>query len=58
MPYFGGTNWEEAMSTLKGIGYNGSFTLELVYGCIPDELLPDYIKLFHKTGMYMLEHVN
>ena len=58
MPYFGGTNWEEAMSTLKGIGYNGSFTLELVYGCIPDELLPDYIKLFHKTGMHMLEHAN
>lgn len=53
-PYLGGTDWTRALDVLKKIGYKGAFTFELVYGCIPDELLSDFGRLFAKTGRYMI----
>ncbi|MDP4121415.1 MAG: sugar phosphate isomerase/epimerase, partial [Bacillota bacterium] len=40
--FLGGTNWEEIMKYLKESKYKGNFTYELVYGCIPDDLLSKY----------------
>lgn len=56
-PYSGQTDWETALRTLGEIGYTGSFTFELVYGCMPDELLADYARLLHKTGRFMVEEI-
>ena len=35
------------------LGYAGTFTFEMVYGCFPDELVTDYARFLHKTGVYM-----
>ena len=56
-PYLGGTDWTKALDILKRIGYKGAFTFELVYGCIPDELLGDFGRLFAKTGRYMIDKI-
>ena len=53
-PFLGDTNWNELMAAFKEIGYKGDFTLELVYDRLPDALAPDYIKLLHKSGEYIL----
>lgn len=52
--FFGITNWEEVIKYMKEMDYKGKFTFEMVYGCIPDELLPRYMKLFYDTGMYLI----
>ena len=54
LPFLGGTDWETGLKTLKAVGYQGDLTLELVYGCMPEDLLPDYLKLCHKVGSYMV----
>ncbi len=56
-PFLGKTDWQEGLATLKKIGYSGAFTFEFVYGCLPEELLYDYGKIFYKTGKYMLEQI-
>lgn len=55
MPFLGETNWELGMKTLKEIGYNGHLTFEAVYGCMPDCLVMDYLKLWHKVGRYLAD---
>ncbi|MBR5307719.1 MAG: sugar phosphate isomerase/epimerase [Clostridia bacterium] len=57
LPYLGGTDWTEICEIIKRIGYKGAWTLELVYGCIPDELLYDFGTLFAKTGRYMIDRI-
>jgi len=52
--FLGSTNWEEVIKYMKEMNYKGKFTFEMVYGCIPDALLPSYMKLFYDTGMYLL----
>ena len=56
-PYLGGTDWIRALDIIKRIGYTGAWTFELVYGCIPDELLSDFGRLFAKTGRYMIGQI-
>lgn len=56
-PYLGGTDWTRALDIIKRIGYTGAWTFELVYGCIPDELLCDFGKIFAKTGRYMIDKI-
>lgn len=57
-PYMGKIDWESHMAYLKEVGYNGTFTYEFVYGCIPDELLPDYIKLSYKTAQFLTGEIH
>lgn len=58
MPFLGNTDWELGMKTLKEVGYNGDLTLELVYGCLPNELLYDYMSLCNKVGKYLINKFN
>ena len=54
LPFEGDTDWNEGMKTLKEIGYNGALTFEMVYGCVPDELIPDYAAWCRKVGEYLI----
>ena len=55
--YLGDCDWEAVVRHLHSINYKGKFTLELVYGIIPDELLPRYMKLYYDTTEYLLNSV-
>ena len=57
-PFFGNSDWSGIISTLKDIGYGGAFTLELVYGCMPDDILMDYLKLNNKIAGYLVNEYN
>ena len=52
-PYLGKTDWKEGLQTLKEIGYAGTLTLEIVYGCLPDELLMEYLRFCRKVVGHM-----
>ena len=54
LPFEGDTDWNEGMKTLRKIGYSGALTFEMVYGCIPDELIPDYAAWCRKVGEYLI----
>lgn len=54
VPFHGNVPWEKVMPFMKEIGYNGKFTMEMVYGDFPDELLPTYMKLWFETGKYLV----
>ena len=54
-PFFGNCKWEEVVRYLKESGYPGKFTFELVYGCIPDEFIQQYMDLCYKMGEYMMK---
>ena len=54
LPFEGDTDWNEGMKTLKEIGYSGALTFEMVYGCVPDELIPDYAAWCRKVGEYLI----
>lgn len=54
LPFEGDTDWNDGMKTLKEIGYSGALTFEMVYGCIPDELIPDYAAWCRKIGEYLI----
>lgn len=49
-PFMGDANWEELMPALKATGYNGSLTFELVYGCMHEELLSDWVSKIYRSG--------
>lgn len=55
MPLLGDTNWELGMKTLKEIGYKGDLTFELVYGCLPEHLNMDFLKLNSKVGKFLID---
>lgn len=52
--FLGDCNWEEVIKYLKDSNYPGKFTFEMVYGCIPDELVQKYMDLFYETGEYLI----
>lgn len=52
--YFGNVDWEKAVKILQEIGYKGKFTYEFVYGRIPEELLPTYLKVAYQTAEYLI----
>ena len=49
-PFLGDANWEELMAALRGTGYTGALTFEMVYGCQPEEQVEDFLRQLHKTG--------
>jgi len=55
MPFLGGIDWELGMKTLKEIGYTGDLAFELVYGCFPEALVPEYLRLCRRVGDYLLD---
>ena len=58
LPFLGETDWEMAMRTLKEVGYRGDLTLELVFGCLPEELLEDFLKFTYKVGNNLINKFN
>lgn len=56
-PFLGEINWKELMLALKEIGYEGDFSLELVYDRIPKALAPDYLKVLYKSAEYLVNLV-
>ncbi|MCQ2771414.1 MAG: sugar phosphate isomerase/epimerase [Clostridia bacterium] len=54
-PFFGNVDWENCVSWLYESGYKGNFSLELVYGSIPDFLLPGYLKMAADSAKWMLK---
>ena len=52
-PFWGEIDWEAHIDYLKEIGYDGKFSFELVYGKIPDALLPMWMKAIYETGKYI-----
>ena len=53
-PAFAGTiPMEEIFAILKENGYGGNLTWEMVYGRYPDQILPDFLALLHKSGQYL-----
>ena len=58
LAFFGNLNWERVMEILKNAGYPGEFTWEFVYERFPDVLLPDFLRLAHKTGEYLIHSIS
>ena len=54
--FLGNTRWEKLMQTLREINYKGKFTLELVYGSIPDELMEKYLTLYRETAEFVINN--
>ena len=54
-PFMGDANWEELMPALKQAGYDDSLTFELVYGNLPDEQVPAFLKQLYYTGTILSE---
>ena len=53
-PAFAGTlPLEKVFTILRQNGYKGNLTWEMVYGRYPDEILPDFLALLHKSGEYL-----
>lgn len=52
--FLGNTKWEEVIKYLKESNYGGKFTFEMVYGCIPDKFIQEYMNLFYKMGEYLV----
>ena len=55
MPFLGYIDWETGMKTLREVGYKGDLTFEAVYGCMPDHLVMDYLRLWHKVGEFLVD---
>jgi sugar phosphate isomerase/epimerase len=53
--YLGDCDWEGVVRHLHSINYKGNFTLELVYGTLPDALLPQYIQFCYDSAKYLVE---
>ena len=54
MPYMGETCWQEQMRCLKDIGYQGKLSYEFVYGNIPDDMVPTWMKLLGEVGSKLI----
>ena len=53
-PFLGEIDWKEFIHALRGTGYEGNFTYELVYDRLPKALAPEYLKLLYKTAEYII----
>ena len=49
-PFLGDANWEELMPALREAGYRGALTFEMVYGCLPEEQLGEFLLQLRRTG--------
>ena len=56
IPYLGTVNWEDAVTALKSIGYEGDFNFELaVCKRLPKELIPSAAKFIFDVGNYIVD---
>lgn len=57
MPFFGDIDWECIMKTLKEIGYQGDFSFEAhnFANRLPDQVLPEALRLSYRIGRYLME---
>ena len=53
-PYHGDIDWTAQMRAMREFGYRGNLTFEMVYGTMPDALLPEFLNGLVHTGEYML----
>ncbi|MBR6709473.1 MAG: sugar phosphate isomerase/epimerase [Clostridia bacterium] len=53
MPFLGEIDWEAHLACLRELGYAGKLSFELVYGNLPDPLLPGFLHMVHAAGDYM-----
>lgn len=56
LPFTGGINWKNVMSTLKKIGYTGDLTFEICnyLNNFSNELIPDALKFAQKVGRHLI----
>lgn len=52
-PFLGELDLPACVKILKDAGYAGEFTYEFVYDRIPDEFLPDVLRLLYRMGVYL-----
>ena len=59
MPYAGSIRWEEFLSSLKQIGYDGDLNFEICsqVGLIPKELVPSFMRTIYDTGAYFRNYI-
>ncbi|MBO4217244.1 MAG: sugar phosphate isomerase/epimerase [Clostridia bacterium] len=55
LPFLGSCDWEANMRCLREAGYRGKLSFEFAYGCLPDELLPVWLKTVYYTGEYLVK---
>lgn len=58
LPFYGKTDWELQMNTLRDFGYKGNLTFEMVYGVFPDEVIPSFLEQSIKIGNCLLQMFN
>ena len=52
--FLGKIDWKSHMDYLKKIGYDGVFTYEFVYGCMPDCVIEDFLKFQYKAAQFIV----
>ena len=55
MPLTGDIDWQETVSALKDIGYNGIMSIEYAHGRIPEALAEDFIRLTYESAKHIWE---
>ena len=60
LPYLMDFEWEKIMASLKGIGYTGELTFEILnyFRNIPEALIPESLRFAEKTGRYLIDLYN
>lgn len=58
-PYQGSHNWQNILSALNRIGYNGDMNFEIIgsFNSLPNELIPHYCEYIVKVGKYMIKEL-
>ena len=56
MPYMDDLDWDSITTALKDVQYKGDFTFEVgsFFKNVPDDLLPNFYKLMHDVGRYLI----
>lgn len=49
-PFFERIDWAACMKVLKGAGYSGTLSYELVHGAIPPSMMSDFVSMLKNTG--------
>ena len=59
IPFNGKMDWESICKALADIEYDGVFTYEtyLLSDHMPNELMPDVLKLIHSVGRYLIKRI-
>ena len=56
LPFFGQVNWTAIMKAFRKIGYKGDLNFEVFkyFKYMPDELLPDALRMAHSAGRHLI----